>query len=106
MRFEADGRSLVYTADTGPSNSVARLAVGADLLLSECTLSSRDGYPEEWGHLAPDEAGALASESGAHRLLLTHYWAENDLNALVRSAEQAYSGPVALAQEMETYDLD
>jgi ribonuclease BN (tRNA processing enzyme) len=85
---------------------VAELACGADLLLAESTLASRDAFPEEWGHLSPDEAGEIARVSGARRLLLTHYWAENDPSELVRSAGRTFDGPVALAQEMETYDLD
>jgi ribonuclease BN (tRNA processing enzyme) len=36
-RFDAPDRSVVFTGDTGPSDAVATLAKGADLLVSEVT---------------------------------------------------------------------
>ena len=40
-RFDTPDRSVVFTGDTGPSDAVARLAKGADLLVSEMTGSHR-----------------------------------------------------------------
>jgi ribonuclease BN (tRNA processing enzyme) len=34
-RFDTLGRSVVFTADTGPSDAVVKLAKGADVLVSE-----------------------------------------------------------------------
>src|SRR3989441_13080280 len=65
-----EGR-LVYTGDTGPSSELARWATGCDLLLAECSL------PEERAmdiHLTPQQAGALAQEAEARRLVLTHFY--------------------------------
>ena len=36
-RFDTPGRSVVFTGDTGPSEAIAELANGADLLVSEAT---------------------------------------------------------------------
>jgi ribonuclease BN (tRNA processing enzyme) len=105
MRVESDRHTLVYTADTGPSEAVARLAQGADLLLCECTLPARKGYEHEWGHLAPEEAGAMAERAAAGRLLITHAWSEHAAE-LPEAVRTTYRGPVALARELETYVLD
>ena len=74
FRVEADGRRLAYTADTAPCSGLTDLADDADLLLSEATLRSLDEDaqpPEPRGHLTPAEAGAVARDGGARRLVLT-----------------------------------
>jgi len=43
-RFDAADRSAVFTGDTGPSDAIAELARGADLLVSEAT-NPVDSWP-------------------------------------------------------------
>lgn len=103
MRFEHAGRVLAFSADTGPSEAVTALARGADLVLAESTLVRRNGSADGWGHMAADEAGRLAREAGAGRLLLTHFFAE-DAPALVAAARAAEPGlSVVLAREGEQH---
>ena len=105
MRFETrPGEVLVYTADTGPSETVGDLAKDANILLAEATLPRRAGYEDDWGHLAAAEAGTMAAEAGAERLLLTHYWSET-ADALVEPASKAFGRRVEMAQEMERYGI-
>lgn len=69
----SDGTStLAYSADTGPTEALARLARRADLFLCEATLAdgAPDGPPR--GHLSAAEAIAAHEASGASRLLITH----------------------------------
>jgi len=63
------GRVLVYSGDTAPCESVRAAAEEADLFLCEATLPSaaRDADPR--GHMAADEAIALAN---GRRLILSH----------------------------------
>jgi len=69
-RFEAAGRSLVYTGDTGPTPELERLAANADVLVAEASLGPEDDpYPF---HLTPAQAGAVAAAAGVGRLVLTH----------------------------------
>ncbi len=97
LRLEADGRSLAYTGDTGPSPLLAELAVGADVYLAEAT------YP--W-QVPPDSerylssgrlAGAVAREAGVGRLLLTHLQPGADPDEAVRAAAESYPGEIAVA---------
>ena len=71
IRLEVDGRSLVYTADTGPSEGVVELARGADVLLAEAAHPPGPGLPKGL-HLTGREAGQHAADAGVGRLLLTH----------------------------------
>jgi ribonuclease BN (tRNA processing enzyme) len=63
------GRVLAYSGDTAPCDGVRTAAKGAHLFLCEATLSSGERDANVRGHMAADEAIAMAGES---RLLLTH----------------------------------
>ena len=86
--------SLVYSADTGPG-LVASAASGrrCDLALCEATLPR--GRGGRCQHLTGAEAGALAREAGAERLLLTHLVPGTDPARRRSEAEATYEGPVS-----------
>ncbi|HEX2767076.1 MAG TPA: MBL fold metallo-hydrolase [Candidatus Limnocylindria bacterium] len=108
FRVEADGRRLGYTADTGPTDSVAEIGDGADLLLSEATLRSLDEDarpPERRGHLTPAEAGAYARDAGAKRLLLTHLPINGDGSWATTAAADAFGAEVEVATPQRAYEI-
>jgi ribonuclease BN (tRNA processing enzyme) len=106
VRVEGPGGVLVYTADTAPSEAVAELGSGADLLLAEATLS--EAYAdraEAAGHMTGAQAGALARAAGARRLLLTHFFPTTDPQESVTAAQKAFGGPVEAAEEGKAYEV-
>jgi ribonuclease BN (tRNA processing enzyme) len=70
VRVEADGRVVAFSADTGPTPSLAELAADADVFLCEATLDGPEREPR--GHLTPAEAADAARKAGARRLVLVH----------------------------------
>ncbi|MEP6638045.1 MAG: MBL fold metallo-hydrolase [Chloroflexota bacterium] len=82
-----DGSRLVYTGDTGPSESMIEFARGADLLMVEATLDSADEDDPRRGHLTADEAIDLATRAGVREALLVHYPPDRQV-ALGRSCER------------------
>jgi ribonuclease BN (tRNA processing enzyme) len=97
VSLAAEGRRLVYSADTGSGGDLPALAIGADLLLCEASLASGLG-PQSWPyHLSAAEAGALAREAGVSRLLLTHLAPMLDPARSVAEAAAAFGGPVEWA---------
>ena len=103
LRISADGRSLVYSADTGRSDALVELARDADLFL--CEASWEDGDNPEGVHLSGREAGEHATRAGAKRLLLTHVVAWADAEAIRAEAKAAYDGDLAVAQCGTTYQI-
>jgi len=98
MRIQANGSVLAYSADTGPTDELVRLASGAGVLLCEATfLDPGEGSPDY--HLAAAEAGEHAARAGAGRLILTHVWPTHDRDAVLEKARAAYPGPALLATE-------
>jgi ribonuclease BN (tRNA processing enzyme) len=101
FRLEHEGRSLVYSADTGESDTLGRLAVGADLLLCEASfLEPRGPDPvslPEGVHLTARQAAEYATRAGVGQLVLTHLVPWNDRTATLAEAAPGYAGPTCLA---------
>jgi ribonuclease BN (tRNA processing enzyme) len=95
-----DGRTvIVYGADGAPSDALAELAAGADLLVLEATFADDELSAREHGHMTAAQAGEIAARAGASTLLLTHLLAGSSGGDLVRQAGRSFSGPVQLAHE-------
>ena len=91
-RFDARGRSIVISGDTGYSTGLVALAKGADVLVCEAMdvaamrkafdgMVSRGMYADNpegvWRHIVAthtplDVAGRMAAEAGVRTLVLTH----------------------------------
>jgi ribonuclease Z len=68
------GQSVAYLLDTGWCDAALDLATDVDLLVCEATfLSTEEHLAEEYGHLTARQAGRLARQAGARRLVLTHF---------------------------------
>ncbi len=72
---DADGKVLVYTADTGFEKTLGTLAKNADLLICECSFVKNK--PVET-HLELAEAMFLARYANPKKMLLTHFYPEWD----------------------------
>ena len=64
------GKTLVYTADSGYTDTLVDFAKDADLLIAECSLPMSQDYQE--GHMRVDEVKRLAKESQVKKLLVSH----------------------------------
>jgi ribonuclease BN (tRNA processing enzyme) len=103
VRVDAGGRSLGYSADTGPAWSLSALGSGLDLVLCEATfLRDQEGVAQ---HLSARQAGESARAAGAARLLLTHIWPTVDKERSRAEATDAYGGPVQTAATNERYEV-
>jgi ribonuclease BN (tRNA processing enzyme) len=103
MRVDAGGRSLGYSADTGPGWSLAALGPGLGLALCEATLPIEQ--EDTLTHLTARQAGASAREAGAGRLVLTHLWPSLDPDRSRAEGAEAFGGPVEVASVGARYDV-
>jgi ribonuclease BN (tRNA processing enzyme) len=104
VRVVAGGRSVTYSADTGPSHDVADAARDTDLFLCEATWLDESPHVPNL-HLTAREAGEHAARAGAGRLALIHTTAYLDQDAYVTQAATAYDGPIERAVPGATYDV-
>jgi ribonuclease BN (tRNA processing enzyme) len=103
IRLTVDGRTLVYTGDTGPSDGVIDLARGADVLLAEAAHPPGPGLPPGL-HLTGREAGQHAEAAGVGRLLLTHVPSWVDEIGQLFAASQVFS-ETELVRPGATYEI-
>jgi ribonuclease BN (tRNA processing enzyme) len=104
VRVEAGGRALVYSADTGSSDALIRLATGADALLCEASFTDGPDLPPNL-HLTGREAGEHAAKAGVSRLLLTHVPPWTDRARVAAEANDAFEGAAELVTAGTAYDL-
>ena len=100
-RIDADGRSIAYTADTGPAWSLSALGTNITLALCETTIGVEDEGTVQ--HLSGRQAGAMAASAGVERLVLTHLWPTLDPGAVEAAARAEFTGPLHLAVIGEEY---
>jgi ribonuclease BN (tRNA processing enzyme) len=96
FRIEHGGRTLAYSADTGQSDALVRLAEGADLLLCEASFRDADKNPPDL-HLTARQAGEYATRAGAGELVLTHLVPWYDREQSLAEAAASYCGPLSAA---------
>ena len=71
---EREGQVVAFVLDTAWCDEALELARGADLLICESTFCDEHAdMAEQFGHLTARQAGRLAAEAGARRLVLTHF---------------------------------
>lgn len=102
------GRKLVISGDTRPCATLAEAAKGADVLIHEATFSDDEQERAiETRHSTAREAGKIATEAQAKRLVLTHFSSRHDVDPepLVTQAKEAYAGPVDAARDGLTVEI-
>jgi len=100
------GRKIVYVDDTKPSQNIAELAQGADVLVHEATfgedLAER---AEEDMHSTPRGAATIAKEAGVKLLVLNHISARyGDTSVLLEEAKKIFP-EVIVAEDFMELDL-
>jgi ribonuclease BN (tRNA processing enzyme) len=103
VRVDAGGRSLGYSADSGPGWSLEALGPGLHLGLCEATfLRDREGSSP---HMSARQAGLTARAAAVERLLLTHLWPTIEPGAARSEAAAAFGHPVHLATQQKSYPV-
>jgi ribonuclease BN (tRNA processing enzyme) len=103
VRIDGGGRSLGYSADSGPNWSLAELGPELDLILCEATFTSEhEGVP---GHMSARQAAMQARSAGVPRIVLTHRWPTVDASALAEEAARSFGRPVEQAEIGKEFQL-
>lgn len=111
LDFFDKGVSLAFSADTAPSDAVASLAAGCDLLIHEASFSATmqpDVSPELFFHSDARQAGQIAARAGAKRLALVHLSGLHANHRRVLSAEAAesFKGLILVPDDGDVIQLD
>lgn len=96
-RLEADGKSIVFSGDSGYCGNLVSLASNADLLVADCSFP--DSMPTS-NHMTPAQCAALAKEANAKALLMTHFYPQVEAEPLEKIAKSIYDGKVYVAHDL------
>lgn len=103
-RFDADGKSIVISGDTRPTESVIRACNGCDVLIHEV-------YSGEYGesayfssfHTSAFELGDIAAKAKPKLLIITHFvgGAKPDPVQMIQEIQKKFHGPVMVANDLD-----
>jgi ribonuclease Z len=102
------GRKVVISGDTRPCPALVLASAGADLLVHEATFSDDEQERAlETRHSTAREAGRVAREAKARRLVLTHLSSRHDVDTapLLQQARAEFQGPTEVAYDGLTLEL-
>lgn len=95
------GQSMAFVMDTVLCDGALELADGVDLLVCESTyLHEHVDLAEQYRHMTARQAGELAAQAGARRLLLTHFSARYPDAAVMGEEAGRYHDDVVVAQDL------
>jgi ribonuclease Z len=99
IEVKSSGKVIGYSCDTEPIPQIVDIGRNADILLHEAA-------GEAAGHSSAAQAGEIATEAGAKKLVLVHYTVWNtDPSALIPEAKATFNGPVELAVDYTVYEI-
>jgi len=110
-RVDCDEISVVFAGDSGLSDSVVRLATGADVLVANCwdRQDRMDANGEADGQTGTRDAATMACRSGAGKLICTHMGSAlaSPGSREKGMAEMAdiYDGEIVMADELMVLEL-
>ena len=105
IRFEVDGKRIVYTSDTRYFNDLVSFCNRADILLSEATFQNSEKELEYLGHMTAERAGELAAKAGAQLLLLSHIMPEYEKKISLEEGKNSFNGKIIIAERGQEFTL-
>ena len=98
-RIDSAGKSLLYSGDASPCQTLVELGREVDLAVIECSFPDPASLRGE--HLHPALAGNLAAKMKAKKLVLTHMYPECEgrEEEMLIEAKRRFAGEVLIAED-------
>ena len=74
-RVDSEGKSVVYSGDSGPCDDLTELSKDADILIHMCFNLSQEARGPEWlwGSSGHKEVAKTAADANVKTVILTHF---------------------------------
>ena len=91
VKIQNEDFKIIYTSDIGTTNfsKLADFCKDADLLICESSFLQKHNANSKT-HMTAYDAGILASKANAKKLLLTHFWPEEEKGLYLEEAKQNF----------------
>lgn len=111
-RLEHQGKSFVYSGDSGPCKAMTLLAADCDVLVHMCHFISGSELNEEMGkkNMGHLELARLGHESGTKNLVISHVTEQMDVpgvrERILREMGEIYSGNLFFGEDLMQIPVD
>ena len=106
-RFDADGKSIVVSGDTRPTESVIQACNGCDVLIHEAYINALGGqeYFSSF-HTSAEQLGKIAAKANPKLLIVTHFMGgpRPDPAELIQEIHKNFKGPVDVANDLDVIE--
>ncbi|QRP47696.1 ribonuclease Z [Amycolatopsis sp. FDAARGOS 1241] len=103
------GQVVAFVMDTRLCRGAVDCARYADLLVAESTFRAADAeLATRYGHLTSTDAGRIAAEAGARKLVLTHFsqrYPYEEADAFGEEAAKVFDGEIVVARDFDVIPL-
>ena len=91
VKLQSDDFKVIYTSDIGTTNmeELIRFCKNANIIICESSFIQKHNSNSKT-HMTALDAGTLAREANANKLVLTHLWPEEDRSLYLEEAKQAF----------------
>ena len=91
VKLENSLFKIIYTSDVGTTNleKLVEFCKDADIIICESSFLKKHNANSKT-HLTAHDSGILASRSNAKKVLLTHFWPEEDKKLYLEEAQQIF----------------
>ncbi len=96
FRFEANGKSVVFSGDTEQNENLVDLAKNADLFVAECNFGEKKGED----HMNAEQVASIAARANAKELLLHHFSPEAEKADTKALAAKKFKGKIYVAKDL------
>ena len=102
-KITENNKSVVFSGDTAPCDSLINLSMDVDILVAECS------FPEEMGkkpgHLIPSQIGDIASKANAKKVILTHLFppCKGKEEEIINEVSKVFKGEIVIGNDLQTH---
>lgn len=104
IKVTVSGKTIIYTGDCSykSKDALISFAKDADSLICESSFLESYNFPKECNHLTALQAAEIAKLANVKKLILTHFWPEEDTLNYYKEAKTVFLN-VFIAKENEKY---
>lgn len=104
IRIEYDGKVLSYSSDTIFTEKLYPIALNSDIFLCESTLTEKYRGKGKPVHMFAAEAAQVAKRCGVKKLLLTHFWHEEERSNYLGESKKVFQNTL-VSEEFTEYEI-
>jgi ribonuclease BN (tRNA processing enzyme) len=102
LRFEADGKTIVFSGDTAMCEGIKDACKNADLFICDTSFPKNKNTTS---HMNTTEIGEISQQGKVKKLILDHFYPQFSQYDLVAEIKENYKGEVVKAKDLDVIEF-